>query len=83
MDVACGLADAGGDFGRAGTAAALVGERQAADRTGGVRARGTGGFGGAGDGHELNAKVVHLGWALVYRPGNDPDPQPKYDSPKG
>ena len=35
------------------------------------------------DGLELNAEIVRLGWAPAYRPGYDPVPQPKYDSPKG
>ena len=31
------------------------------------------------DGLELNAEMVRLGWALAYRPGNDPFPRPEYE----
>ena len=31
------------------------------------------------DGMELNAEMVRLGWALAYRPGNDPFPRPEYE----
>ena len=31
------------------------------------------------DGFELNAEMVRLGWALTYRPGNDPFPRPEYE----
>ncbi len=74
-----GLADAGGDLGWAGAAAALVGGRQAADRARGFCPGGACGVGGAGHVHELNAEMVRLGWALAYRPGNDPFPRPEYE----
>lgn len=32
------------------------------------------------DGLELNAEMVRLGWALAYRPGNDPFPRPEYEA---
>ena len=31
------------------------------------------------DGLELNAEMVRLGWALAYRPGDDPFPRPEYE----